>query len=520
MTLALALTLLGLGGLGAFVAGLLGIGGAIVTIPLLLYVPPLLGVGQLDVKSVAGVTMTQVCVAAVSGFLAHRRHGAMHTQLAMVGGIAIAAGSLAGSLLSKLLDESWLLVVFASLATLGAVLMFVPHRVEEPGPLAAAALRFSALRIVLVTAGVGLAAGFVGAGGAFLLVPLLLVFVGVPVRITIGSSLGITALSAAAGFLGKLITHQVPLGPALAVSAGALAGAQLGAAVSRRMSTAHLRHLLSGVIVLAALRVWWDVFGPVSLVAIPLGFALGLLIGVTGMGGGVLIGPLVYSLLGVGYAAAVALALTYTLLARIFGALNFRAWASIRWRLVLLYGLAGVPGAALGAHWLHTAGAGARAWFPLVLAAALVVVAALILLDTLAVGVLRRRTRALPERMAPITVVTVALVQLVVGALVGITAVGSGSLVILSMLYFFRMTNEEIVGTNLIVALMMMIPAGVTHVALGTIDWRFVGLLMAGSMAGTVLSPAANALASGRTVRLLIAALVVAGAIGTFLRMA
>src|SRR6266508_775444 len=71
MTLAFALTLILLGLVGAFVAGLLGVGGAIVMIPLLLYVPTLLGVGQLDAKAVAGVTMAQVLVAAISVMIAH-----------------------------------------------------------------------------------------------------------------------------------------------------------------------------------------------------------------------------------------------------------------------------------------------------------------------------------------------------------------------------------------------------------------------------------------------------------------
>ena len=70
MTPALAATLIGLGFGGAFVSGLLGVGGAIVMIPLLLYVPPLLDVGTLSVKAVAGVTMVQVMVAATSGMIA------------------------------------------------------------------------------------------------------------------------------------------------------------------------------------------------------------------------------------------------------------------------------------------------------------------------------------------------------------------------------------------------------------------------------------------------------------------
>src|SRR5436190_21564604 len=101
MTLAFALTLVGLGFSGAIVSGMLGVGGAIVMIPLLLYVPPLLGVGALDMKSVAGITIVQVFVAAISGMLAHRRGRAVHWPLVWIGGTSMGCGSLAGALVSK-----------------------------------------------------------------------------------------------------------------------------------------------------------------------------------------------------------------------------------------------------------------------------------------------------------------------------------------------------------------------------------------------------------------------------------
>src|SRR5437879_8106270 len=105
MTLAFALTLVGLGFSGAIVSGMLGVGGAIVMIPLLLYVPPLLGVGALDMKSVAGVTMVQVFVAAISGVISHRRHRAVHGRLATIGGAAMAVGMLSGALASSRLGD-------------------------------------------------------------------------------------------------------------------------------------------------------------------------------------------------------------------------------------------------------------------------------------------------------------------------------------------------------------------------------------------------------------------------------
>ncbi len=96
MTLALALTLIALGFVGAFVSGLVGVGGATVMIPLLYYVPPLLAVGSLDIKQVAGITMTQVLVASLLGAWTHGRGALLHRKLALVGGTAMALGALIG----------------------------------------------------------------------------------------------------------------------------------------------------------------------------------------------------------------------------------------------------------------------------------------------------------------------------------------------------------------------------------------------------------------------------------------
>lgn len=258
MSLAFAFVLFVLGGLGAFVSGLIGVGGAIVMIPLLLYVPPLLGVAALDVKTVAAITMVQVFVASMSGMIAHGRRHAVNLRLALVGGAAMAAGSLLGAVGSKYVGERWLLIVFALMVTLAFGLMFLP----EPTPDVAepAAVKEYSPPLTAVTAGtVGVAAGLVGAGGAFLLVPLLLVVVGVPLRVTIGSSLAITAAAATAGMLGKAVTGQIPLQPVLVVAAGALPGAQLGAAASRRLSGVALKRALLAVIVLTGARVWWHV---------------------------------------------------------------------------------------------------------------------------------------------------------------------------------------------------------------------------------------------------------------------
>jgi uncharacterized membrane protein YfcA len=258
VSLAFAAVLLVLGAVGAFVSGLIGVGGAIVMIPLLLYVPPLLGVAALDIKHVAAITMVQVFVAAASGMIAHGRHRAINRRLALVGGGAMAAGSLVGAVASKYVPERWLLLVFAAMVTLALVLMLLPEPV--PDVTAPADVKeYSAPLTALTAGGVGIVAGLVGAGGAFLLVPLLLVVVGVPIRVSIGSSLAITAVAATAGVIGKAVTGQIPVPPALVVAASALPSAQLGAAASRRLSGRALKRALLVVTVLTGVRVWWNV---------------------------------------------------------------------------------------------------------------------------------------------------------------------------------------------------------------------------------------------------------------------
>jgi hypothetical protein len=256
VSLLFGLVLFVLGLVGSFVSGLVGVGGAIVMIPLLLYAPPLLGVGRLDVKTVAAVTMVQVLAAAVSGVIAHGRHHAVNRRLAWVGGVSMAFGSLIGAVLSKYVPGRWLLVVFGLMVALAFALMFLP---ESGAEVMTSAEAYSRGLVATVAGGVGVAAGLVGAGGAFLLVPLLLVVVGVPIRVSIGSSLAITAVAATAGVAGKLATHQIPLWPALLVALGAVPGAQLGAMASRRLSGVALKRILFIVILLTGVRVWWDI---------------------------------------------------------------------------------------------------------------------------------------------------------------------------------------------------------------------------------------------------------------------
>jgi len=252
------LTLAALGFVGAFASGLVGVGGAIVMIPLLLYVPPLLGVGSLDIKTVAGVTMAQVLAASVMGAWTHGRSAMLHRRLALWGGAAMAVGSLTGAVGSHFVGQRVLLLVFALMATAALLLMIIKPVETEPTA-GAKTVPFNRAEAVGMPGAVGVMSGLVGAGGAFLLMPVLIGVMRVPVRLSIGTSLAMAGAGALLGFIGKLATGQVPFIATAAVVAGSLPGARIGAHLSRRAPVGVLRWVLGAVIALAALRVWIDV---------------------------------------------------------------------------------------------------------------------------------------------------------------------------------------------------------------------------------------------------------------------
>jgi len=258
VTPTLEITLFVLAFCGAFVSGLVGVGGAIVMIPLLYYVPPLLGAGEVPIKVVAGLSMTQVLAAATVGTWSHGRYALVDRRLALTGGPAMAGGSLLGAILSSYVSGRALLATFALMTTLALPLMFIapadPPGGDDRGP-----VEFSRATAIALCGGIGLVAGLIGAGGAFLLVPVLVGVMRIPMRLSIGTSLAVVGISAVTGFLGKALTGQIPLWPAVTVVLGSLTGAPLGGRLSRRVPVPVLRGVLAGIIALVMLRVWYDV---------------------------------------------------------------------------------------------------------------------------------------------------------------------------------------------------------------------------------------------------------------------
>jgi hypothetical protein len=251
----LAGTLFGLGLFGGFLSGLLGIGGGIIMVPLLLYVPPLAGAGALTMKVVAGLTTVQSFFGAVSGAFAHKRYNRISLPLALYLGGSMGVGSFAGSYVSQWLSSETLLFVFACMAVVAAVMMLLPKR-EDDAEQDPATVPFHRSLTIVVGLGIGILTGIVGQGGAFLFIPVMLYMLGIPTRIAIGTALVVGIVSSIAVLLGRLGSAQIPLMMSMVLVTGVLIGAQIGGIFSQRTPREMLRKVLSVLIAITALKIW------------------------------------------------------------------------------------------------------------------------------------------------------------------------------------------------------------------------------------------------------------------------
>lgn len=251
----------GLGLLTGFLSGLLGIGGGIIMAPLLLFVPPLFGFEPLPMRVVAGLTIVQGLVAGISGAVTHHRFHFVSVRLSMVMGSSIFIAALVGGAGAKFISNEILLFVFSILALFAAILMLVPQPQEQEYP-DVDLLSFSRWKAIATAVSVGILGGLVGQGGSFILVPLMIYFVKIPVRIAIGSNLVIVILSSAAGFTGKMATGQIEWLLAIPIVLAVVPAARLGSYLSNRTPVKALRRMLALLIAIVACRMWWSLLFP------------------------------------------------------------------------------------------------------------------------------------------------------------------------------------------------------------------------------------------------------------------
>jgi uncharacterized membrane protein YfcA len=218
------------------------------------------------------------------------------------------------------------------------------------------------------------------------------------------------------------------------------------------------------------------------------GFGVGLLVGMTGVGGGSLMTPLLILLFGVHPATAVGTDLLYAAATKAGGS-AVHGWArSIHWPAVIRLGSGSIPASivTLVVLWqLHLDGATARSLVNVVLCFALLLTAASLIFRKAIMESFRWRLQQLDtETSARATV----LVGAALGVLVSISSVGAGAVGVTALLLLYpQLPMARIVGSDIAHAVPLTLIAGIGHWAMGAVDWPLLGVLLTGSLPGIVI---------------------------------
>jgi uncharacterized membrane protein YfcA len=246
---------------------------------------------------------------------------------------------------------------------------------------------------------------------------------------------------------------------------------------------------------------------PIDLLYALSGFTVGLLVGMTGVGGGSLMTPLLILLFGIHPATAVGTDLLYAAATKTGGSLVHGLARSIHWPIVGRLACGSIPASVVTLSvlwWLNLDSALARSVINLVLCFALFLTAAALIFRNAIMNRYRRRFDQLrPEDTARATIV----VGIALGVLVSISSVGAGAVGVVALLLLYpQLPIARIIGSDIAHAVPLTLVAGTGHWIIGTVDWHLMGSLLAGSLPGIVIGSYVAIRVPEKALRLVLAA--------------
>jgi uncharacterized membrane protein YfcA len=236
------------------------------------------------------------------------------------------------------------------------------------------------------------------------------------------------------------------------------------------------------------------------------GFVVGLLVGLTGVGGGALMTPLLILLFGVHPATAVGTDLLYASITKSAG-VAVHGWnRTVDWRVTGRLALGSIPATVLTLSALHVVGGAERfsALLSTMLGVALLLTASVVLLHQ---KILRlagaHRGDLKPRRVAILTVATGAAL----GALVSLSSVGAGAVGASAIILLYpQLSMARIVGSDIAHAVPLTLVAGLGYWLMGSVDWLLLVSLILGSVPGIVVGSHMSARVPDRILRPILAA--------------
>jgi uncharacterized membrane protein YfcA len=222
------------------------------------------------------------------------------------------------------------------------------------------------------------------------------------------------------------------------------------------------------------------------------GFLVGLLVGLTGVGGGSLMAPILILVFGISPTTAVGTDLWFAAITKAVGGSIHHAKNSADMLVVRRLMTGSIPAAILtlivlnAMHWSQVK----QGWLPFALGLVLLATAgATLARPMLHRWVLRRGDETGSVRPSPLQLPLTILAGAILGVLVTLTSVGAGALgaTMLVFLYPLRLGARQIVGTDIVHAIPLAIVAGVGHLLIGSVNWQLLASLLIGSVPGIVI---------------------------------
>lgn len=219
------------------------------------------------------------------------------------------------------------------------------------------------------------------------------------------------------------------------------------------------------------------------------GFVVGLLVTVTGLGGGSLLLPLLVLVLNVSPLTAIGSSAVYMFFTKIGAVAVHRHRGNIDGKLVIALSAGSIPSSLAGVAllgWLrHHCGDSINDWLHIVIGATLLAISLVTLIQDLAAkkrkGTLRERLPAYFNRYNGAV-----LTGIVGGFLAGATSVGSGTVVMMLLLLFYSLPTSVLVGTDIAHAVILTGVTSLGQLHLGTVDLHLVRMLLIGSIPGVL----------------------------------
>jgi uncharacterized membrane protein YfcA len=240
-----------------------------------------------------------------------------------------------------------------------------------------------------------------------------------------------------------------------------------------------------------------------------MGLVVGFLVGLTGVGGAALLTP-VLIMVGVNPSIAVGTDLFYNSFTKFFGVIQHWRQKTINFKLVKYLAIGSVPSAAAAIFILQLFNSTFHNQDQIIkhsLGFILILVAISTLIKTFFDNKLKPNRWQLKsiEQKRGLTI----FLGAVFGFIVGLTSIGSGSLFALAMLFLFRMTGSELVGTDIAHAFLLVTVAGLLHASTGSVDYMLAGNLLIGSIPGVLVGSTLSAKVPTKPLRTVIAAIII-----------